>query len=226
MVQSSPINPRESTSAASHRLRTAAVSGTLLLVAMFLVLPGCQRTSEEETPAKPGAAKGIPVQPAEHPAVGKRLPALKLIALEDATKSVSLADLSGKVVLVNIWGPWCPPCRLELPHIATLEKKYRDSPDFRLLAITSARNPPENTDQLRRQSQAFLRDNGLDLPTYLDPDAVTRRAFNEVGQLQGFPTTFVMDRRGVIRDVRVGYSPSVPEEIGQTVRELLDEKAK
>jgi cytochrome c-type biogenesis protein len=166
----------------------------------------------------------MPLKQADDEAVGKKLPDLSLTALDDPARSVTLADLSGKVVLVNIWGPWCPPCRQELPHIAALGRKYRDRPDFQLLAITSAQRPPGDLLRLRQQTQAFLRDAGLDLPTYLDPGAATLRAFSDVGQFQGFPTTFLMDRSGVIRNVWVGNLPGVPEEIDQWIAQLLEEK--
>jgi thiol-disulfide isomerase/thioredoxin len=204
----------------------AALSCKLsLLAAAALVLPGCPKSREAESPAGQRPAKRMPLKQADHEAVGKKLPDLSLTALDDPAKSVTLADLSGKVVLVNIWGPWCPPCRQELPHIAALGRKYRDQPDFQLLAITSAQSPPENLVRLRQETQAFLRDADLDLPTYLDPGGATRRAFGEVGQLRGFPTTFLMDRQGVIRNVWVGYAPSVPEEIDQWTAQLLEEKA-
>jgi thiol-disulfide isomerase/thioredoxin len=158
--------------------------------------------------------------------VGKRLPGLQVIALDDPAKSVTLADLSGKVVLVDLWGPWCPPCLSELPHIAALGQKYRDRPEFQLLAITCGQRPPEDTDRLREQTQAFLRQTKLDLPTYLDPGGATRQAVAMIGNLTGFglPTTFVLDRQGVIRNVWVGYSPAFPEEMDQLIAGLLEEK--
>jgi thiol-disulfide isomerase/thioredoxin len=225
MMQLSPISPVESTGAALRRLRTAAVAGVLLLAGAILLSPGCQRSPEGELPPRPERPANR--EASEHPAVGKRLSELKVIALDDASKSVTLADLSGKVVLVDLWGPWCPPCRWELPHIAALGQKYRSSPGFQLLAVSSGQTRPENIDRLRKETRAFLKDAGLDLPTYLDPGFVTRRAFAEAGDLTrlSFPTTFVMDRRGVIRGVWEGYSPSVPEQIDQTIAQLLEEKA-
>jgi thiol-disulfide isomerase/thioredoxin len=164
-----------------RRLRTAAVAGVLLLAGAILLSPGCQRSPEGELPPRPERPANR--EASEHPAVGKRLSELKVIALDDASKSVTLADLSGKVVLVDLWGPWCPPCRWELPHIAALGQKYRSSPGFQLLAVSSGQTRPENIDRLRKETRAFLKDAGLDLPTYLDPGFVTRRAFAEAGDL-------------------------------------------
>jgi thiol-disulfide isomerase/thioredoxin len=160
--------------------------------------------------------------------VGQRLPELRVIALDDASKSIAMEDLNGRVVLVNLWGTWCPPCRVELPHIVELAKKYRDRPDFQLLAITCGQRIPEKIDPLREQTQGFLRQTGLDLPTYLDPDAVTRRAIIALtGRLGGLslPMTFLIDRQGVIRNVWTGFHPSYSEEIDQSIAQLLEEKA-
>jgi len=198
-----------------------------LSTALAAALIGCPRGQEAGGPSKGRTAKRPAPKQAEHDAVGKKLPDLSLRAMDGPARSVTLADLSGKVVLVNLWGPWCPPCRVELPHIAALEKKYRDQPGFQLLAITSAQGFPEDLDELRQQTQAFLRSQGLDLPTYLDPGATTRRAFAELGALKGFPTTVVIDRQGVIRNVWVGFDPRSLDQIEQIdawLSQLLDEK--
>lgn len=162
-------------------------------MAGFWLLSGCARQPAQA----PTAQHGL-----EQPSV-------------EPVEPVTLADLSGKVVLVDFWGPWCPPCRLELPHIAALGEKYSSQPDFRLLAISCGRRAPEDIEELRQQTEEFLAEVHLDLPTYADPDAVTRSAFDSVGELVGFPTTFLLDRQGVIRNVWVGFDPRDNKQIEQ-----------
>lgn len=212
------------------RSRTAPVAATLarwlLLVAAILVLPGCPY--EPDRGARPGRARRSSAESFAETLVGKRLPEVGLVALDDTSKSIGMADLAGKVVLVDLWGPWCLPCRLELPHIAALAKKYRDRPDFQLLAITcGSPRMPEDMGVLGRQTQRYLLQANLDLPTYLDPDAVTRRAIIMAGNLTdfGLPMVFLMDRQGVIRNVWTSYDPSYPEEMDQSITRLLQEKA-
>src|SRR4051812_5487847 len=62
-------------------------------------------------------------------AVGQHLDSLQLEPLLNADKSVELSDLRGKVTLINIWGPWCGPCLMELPDLTKLEQKYRGQAD-------------------------------------------------------------------------------------------------
>jgi thiol-disulfide isomerase/thioredoxin len=194
-------------------------AAVLLLAAAMLALPGCSNETERGRE---------PEQPASTPskaAASKRLPELRLVAVDDLTKTVGLEDLAGRVVLVDFWGTWCPPCREELPHLVAIGKKYSGRTDFQLLAITCAQQFPEDIAALRQQTLAFLNQTKLDLAAYLDPNAATRRAFLTVSPMKGYPTTFLMDRQGVVRKVWPGYLPQYPEEMDQQIQRLLEEKA-
>lgn len=155
------------------------------------------------------------------PEVGKRLPKLSLQALTEAGTPVTLDELSGKVVLVNFWGPWCRYCKEELPELAALDKKLRHRPDFRLLAVSYADDERVSMEELRRGTQAYLDRAKLDISAYVDADEVTLRSFASLGRFEGFPTTFVMDREGVVRGVWSGYGPDASAEMQEIVQELL-----
>jgi thiol-disulfide isomerase/thioredoxin len=144
---------------------------------------------------------------------------------------VSLADLKGKVVLVNFWGTWCPPCVAEFPDIVALEKEYRDRDDFRVLAVSCGRGAdaaPE-MDELREYTQAFIERRFVEMPVYLDPDQKTRNAVLEVVpprmlQSEGgmnMPTTLLLDREHRIRVVWVGAQKK--EAFAKKIKKLLDE---
>jgi len=170
-------------------------------------------------------AAGCGQRPAQ-PAAGDRLSQLQLVGLTGAAQDVILEELDGQVVLLNFWGTWCPPCQRELPHIAAIEAKYRDRTDFRLLAVSCAVDPrnedePQELEALRRTTAQFLGSQGLDLPTYADPGAITRQAVNEAVGFEGYPTTLLIDRQGVIRKRWVGYRPGVEAEMEQAIEELL-----
>ncbi len=169
-------------------------------------------------PSAPGTGR---IEP--HPAIGRTPAAIELDPLTGTDEPVSLKDLSGKVVLVNFWATWCGPCWLEAPHIARLDRKFRDRPDFALLSISCGDPMPEDVDLLRRQTRAFLQKLQLDMPTYVDTRWTTRRAFDALGSVPALPSTFVLDRQGVIRGVWHGFGPDVPEEMEQLIHELLQE---
>ncbi len=156
-----------------------------------------------------------------HPAVGNRLSILELKPLTGDAAPVTLDDLKGKVVLVDFWGTWCPPCRAELPDIAEVADKFASQPGFRFLPISCGRDGSEDIEELRGPTEETLQQLGLHLATYCDPAFTTRKAFDKVGRFEGYPTTFVMDRTGVIRYVWVGYYPQVSQQVESGIRELL-----
>jgi cytochrome c biogenesis protein CcmG, thiol:disulfide interchange protein DsbE len=155
--------------------------------------------------------------------IGAKLPALELEPLAAGAPAVSLASLEGKVVLVNFWGTWCPPCRAELPEIAGLYHDLARESDFRLMAV-SCGSGAEEKEALRGETQAFLKAQDLDLPVYFDPGRVTRKAFDQVAGLQGYPTTFLLDRQGAVRGIWVGYTPGLGVALRQRIAHLLAEK--
>ena len=157
-------------------------------------------------------------------AVGRRLPDLRLQPLTGTDQPVALEDLAGQVAVVNFWGTWCPPCRMELPHIARLQETFGDRPDFRLLAVSCGPGGEEDLEELRANTAATLRQSGIEMPTYADPGFVTRRAFDAVDEFSVYPTTFVMDRQGVIRGVWVKFDRRMPPAIEQLVARLLAEQ--
>ena len=180
----------------------------LLAFAAILALTGCRPDS--------GGGLGRPS------GVGSPLARLELQPLTGGGTPLTLADLRGKVVVLNFWGTWCPPCRAELPEIADIYKKWRDTADFKLLAVScGGPGEDEEIEALRKQTAALLKDMHIDMPTYADTDQVTRDAVAAAVGLQGYPTTVVLDRRGVVRGVAVG--PVTEYRVDDVVAQLLKE---
>ena len=160
--------------------------------------------------------------PLEHAGVGQPLRLLELRSLTDAEESVTLDDLAGQVVLVNFWGTWCPPCRRELPLLDGLRRKFAGNADFRLLAVSCGYDSPEDPKALREDTRAFLKQAAIDMPVYTDPGEVTRGAFAAITELDSFPTTFILDRNGLIRGVWPGFRPGIDDEMEELIVRLLD----
>lgn len=105
---------------------------------------------------------------------------------------VSLSDFKGKVVFLNFWATWCPPCRNEMPSMEALYQKLKDK-DFELLAVSLDR-------QGSSAVKPFIRDYGLTFPILLDLDGKVARTY----RVRGIPSTFVVDKEGLIAERIVG----------------------
>ncbi len=174
-----------------------------------------------------GPQRNLPV-PGKQQGVGRRLADLRLVQLTPQTpkpRPVSLPDLKNKVVLLNFWGTWCPPCRDELPHMAELCKRYAAQDAFRLLAVSCpAGDEADDVDSLRENTEELLKRLNVDLLTYDDPGEKTFSAVDAAIKFQGYPTTLLLDGKGVIRAVWVGYRAGVETEMERYIGVLLDEQ--
>jgi len=161
------------------------------------------------------------------PPIGRTLPYFQLEPLTGDSRAVSLADLKGRVTLVNFWGTWCPPCRREFPGIVALAAHFGGQEKFRLYAVSCGSGADEDLAELREQTQAFLKSNNTTLPTYSDQNAASRRALALVLDPEEFayPTTIVLDSAGTIRGYWIGYSPGSEEEMRTLIDELLEQPA-
>jgi peroxiredoxin len=139
-------------------------------------------------PQEPGSSPGISFNSGERSvvpvAVNYPAPALTLTGLDG--QQASLADYQGQVILVNNWATWCPPCKAEMP---TLQAYYADHRDqgFLLIGINAA-DPEEKVTQ-------FVSDYRLTFPIWLDPQNMALEAF----QNQSLPSSYVIDRQGLVR---------------------------
>jgi len=139
-------------------------------------------------------------------------PAPPLVARDLGGKERALADYRGKVVLLNFWATWCPPCRREMPSMERLRVKMQGRP-LEIIALDSA-EPIEDV-------KGFLATMKLEFTILLDPDgAITKR-----WKVFGLPTTFLLDRQGRIRYVLSGAAEWDEGDALQAIEALLAEPA-
>ncbi len=129
-------------------------------------------------------------------------------------KPVKLADFKGKVLIVDIWGTWCPPCRREVPHFIELHQKYRDK-GLEIVGINFERVPQE---QVVPTIQNFVAKMGITYTCVIGK----REILQQVPGFRGYPTTLFLDRTGRVRAMVVGYRPI--EFLEAIVQALLNEK--
>lgn len=111
-------------------------------------------------------------------------PALSLTEIHG--QPVSLADLRGQVVLVNLWATWCPPCKKEMPELQAFYNRHKDQ-GFTIVAINDG-DPTAEVVQ-------FVKDYELTFPVWLDPKYIaTEQAFKTLN----LPSSFVINREGTV----------------------------
>jgi cytochrome c biogenesis protein CcmG, thiol:disulfide interchange protein DsbE len=110
-----------------------------------------------------------------------------------AGETTSLAAQRGKVVIINLWASWCGPCRAEMPAIQRLYEAQREH-DLTVLAIHGTFQDGEEN------ARAFAQELGLTFPIVLDRDGAVSRTYH----LRALPSTFIVDRKGIIRDIIFG----------------------
>lgn len=136
---------------------------------------------------------------------GVETPSLSVKALDG--QSFSLDDLRGKRVALNFWATWCGPCQAELPELSRL---FKESGREDVLVI-GVSNESEET------IRTFLKDNPVDYPVAAIGDIDLPSPFSDV---YAVPTTFVIDRKGIIQTVRAGFAAA--EELQQMIWEADD----
>jgi cytochrome c biogenesis protein CcmG/thiol:disulfide interchange protein DsbE len=115
------------------------------------------------------------------------------IELIDINKNkLKLSELKGSVLFVNFWATWCESCIEELPAIEGLFRNLSENPKFKLITILYK----DNGDR----AFSYMKENGYTFPIYLNPDGSAAKKFG----ITGVPETFIIDKKGVLRDKVIG----------------------
>jgi thiol-disulfide isomerase/thioredoxin len=119
--------------------------------------------------------------------------ALPGVALEQGD-AAPLDAHRGKVIMVDFWASWCGPCAQSLPALDALRKEF-PADDFQVIAV--------NVDSESEQAKAFLKRRPVGYPSALDPEGLIPTRFG----LQTMPTSYLIDRNGVVRHIHRGFRP-------------------
>ncbi len=155
--------------------------------------------------------------------IGLASPAIALDPGDEATAfeapslsggaTLSLAEHRGKVVYLDFWASWCDPCTVAIPLIENLRSEF-DEKDFQILAVNLDKNP--------KRARKFLRKHPVGYPSVSDPRGRLPREFG----LETMPTSYLIDRDGVIRYVHKGFRKSDVPQLRTKIAGLVSEKEK
>lgn len=135
--------------------------------------------------------------------------------LEDMDENLySLKDFQGKVLLINFWATWCPPCRREMPSMERLYQKMKDNDDFTVIAINQFESPDHVF--------AYMADLGTDpsFPILFDRESRISEAY----KVAGLPTTYLVDKKGKVRYRAIGGREFDHPEVEKLILELMAEE--
>ncbi len=180
----------------------------LMFLLGFMVVSCASSSTPEPSPLPPTATPVVTVEtatPASETSAASggnsnALPAPDFTLQTLDGESVSLSDYRGKLVMINFWASWCPPCNSEMPDLQSYYEKHKDE-DFIILGV----NYEDSPDKV----QAFVEKYGVTFPILLDSEGQVANLFG----IQGLPTSFFVDKEGNV----LGYQP------GPVTKEMLED---
>lgn len=111
-------------------------------------------------------------------------------------KEMKLSDYKGKVILLNFWATWCPPCRKELPDLSTLSTELKDK-DFKMIGVS--------VDDNQEVLNNFLKSNNLSYTVVFEPNELVAKYMTSAGQNQNVvPQTYIIDKKGKVVEAIMG----------------------
>ena len=125
-------------------------------------------------------------------------------------RMVSTAALRGKVVIINFWATWCPPCREEIPDLIALQNKYKDS--VQIIGVAQDSGSPADI-------RAFEAKYGMNYPTVISSPEI-EKLFPGVAAL---PTTFILDREGRLAQKHIGMLNAAVTELETLAQCRIDD---
>ncbi|CAN5255171.1 hypothetical protein BH20ACI2_BH20ACI2_02930 [soil metagenome] len=191
----------------------------MVLVIAFSALTGCSDSSNTNVTSTPANVntKSAGSKSSEYPPLAASI-AQADFELLDGTK-FKLTDHKGKILLVNIWGTWCGPCRAEMPHLVEMQDKHGEN-GFEVIGLNIGDG--EGGIEPNELIEPFVEKMKLNYTIARSPNESTVKFF-QMTKMDGVPQTLLIDREGRLRNIFHGGGNSVIESMHQMVDKIMAE---
>lgn len=153
----------------------------------------------------------VTATPAQAVQINDAAPRCQLPNFKPANAGIDLSQTKQhKATYVDFWASWCGPCQASFPFLQSLHQDFNDKG----LAVIAV-----NVDEERQEAEAFLTQHPADFTIAADPQGNCPQQF----QLAAMPSSYLIDRQGVIRHIWLGFTPAESQEIRSQVERLLNE---
>jgi len=140
--------------------------------------------------------------------IGDFAPAFSLKDIAGST--VTLSEYENKVVLLEFWATWCPPCKASVPELIELQKRY-ETKEFTVIGISI-----DHAQNLSNRLYEFSRSYHVNYPVLIGNDDVARK-YN----VSSIPASFLIDKKGKIVDIYIGYADDFTEKISAQIEKII-----
>lgn len=189
----------------------------IALAVVFSALTSCRGDSPASSGTNQAGSGSPDTKTSSYPLLPTSLSDANLELLDGTVTRIS--ERKGKVLLLNIWGTWCGPCRAEMPHLIVMQDKYREQ-GFEIVGmnIGQAGGLPESIEDIKR----FAAEMKLNYTLVRSPGAATA-AFYQVTKQQVVPQTILVDRSGRIRGVFIGGGQQIIDSMNKNLDKVMAE---
>lgn len=191
--------------------KTWKIAGNIIFgILIIMLLVPTSRAWIQQGLMKVGLFKPNLEKPKETPINTAENVAKPQVSFSDDNGQIThIADLKGKVVFINFWATWCPPCKAEMPSIQQLKDKFKgnDNVVFMLVEIEHA----------KEKAHAFLKDGKLDLPIYYPESEIPEDWLG-----QSIPTTVILDKNGNVAAHHEGMADYSRKEVFEFITDLIN----
>ena len=189
----------------------------ILLGSLSGLFSNCSGVSSEEKENSTSVSNVENTNTSEFPLLPEKVANADIELLDGKLEKIS--DRKGKVVLLNLWGVWCGPCRDEMPHLAALQEKYRDK-NFQVIGLNIGDEEfePENVERIKE----FGGEMKVNYELARISNDLTRE-FNKMTKFDGVPLSVLIDREGRMRGVFLGGGTRVINSMKRSVEKVVNE---